>query len=130
VVFLLLSFYFVNKILVSFKFRIDIILLTLCAHTHLFYIRSHFNFSIGIRAGTLRLKYLIPECNPYLFVNYIYFFYYTSLSWILLSYLMRILILSSLKFLLNWIKWFLQKNSKRWSKKKSYWLYNCLNHMF
>jgi hypothetical protein len=37
------------------------------------------------------------------------FFYYTFLSWISLSYLKKIMILSSLKFLLNWIKLFLQK---------------------
>jgi hypothetical protein len=34
VIFLLIEFPLVNKILVSFKFRISIILLTHCAHTH------------------------------------------------------------------------------------------------
>jgi hypothetical protein len=38
-------------------------------HT-LVYIRSHFNFSIGIKAGTLCLKDLIPEYDPYLFCDF------------------------------------------------------------
>jgi hypothetical protein len=42
-VFFILSFHFVNKNLVLFYFRI--ILLTRCAHTHLLYIRSHFDLS-------------------------------------------------------------------------------------
>jgi len=46
VVFLILSFHFVNKNLVLFIFRI--ILLTHCAHTHLLYFRSQFHFSIYI----------------------------------------------------------------------------------
>jgi hypothetical protein len=48
--FLILSFHFINKILVLFKFHIDIILLTPCAHTHLLILEVKFNFSIGIRA--------------------------------------------------------------------------------
>jgi uncharacterized membrane protein YbhN (UPF0104 family) len=48
VIFLILSFHFVNKNLVSFKFCIVIILLTLCAHTHLLCVRSHFNFSAAL----------------------------------------------------------------------------------
>jgi hypothetical protein len=78
----------------------------------LLYIRSHFNFSIGIRVGTLRLKDLIPECDPYLFCDF-YFFLLHLLSWISLSFLKKIMILSPLEFLLNWIKLFLQKSSKR-----------------
>jgi hypothetical protein len=35
--------------------------------------RSHYLFSISIRAGTLHLKDLIPECDPYLFVTSIFF---------------------------------------------------------
>jgi hypothetical protein len=83
-------------------------------HTYLYtlvYIRSHFNFSVGIRAGTLCLKDLILECDPYLFVTSIFLLH--LLSWISLSYLKKIMILSSLNFLLNWIKLFLQKSSKR-----------------
>jgi hypothetical protein len=49
----------------SFKFRIDIILLTLCAHTHLFYIRSHFIFQLVSELGTLCLD-LILECYFFL----------------------------------------------------------------
>jgi len=50
VVFLILSFHFVNKILVLFKFRIDIILLTPCAYTHLFILEVNLIFfSISIR---------------------------------------------------------------------------------
>jgi hypothetical protein len=64
--------------------------------------------SIGIKAGTLRLKDLIPYCDPYLFVTSIFLLH--LLSWISLSYLKKIMILSFLKFLLNWIKWFLQKS--------------------
>jgi hypothetical protein len=41
-------------------------------HT-LVYIRSDFNFSICIRASTLCLKDLIPECDPFLFVTSIFF---------------------------------------------------------
>jgi hypothetical protein len=59
VVFLILSFHFVNKNLVSFKFCIVIILLTLCAHTHLVYIRSHSNFSNSIILLVFDLIYVI-----------------------------------------------------------------------
>jgi hypothetical protein len=45
---------------VSFKFRIDI-LLTLCAHTHLLCVRSHFNFSYTTEASAL----LIEAANSY-----------------------------------------------------------------
>jgi hypothetical protein len=65
VIFLLLSFHFVNKILVYFKFRIDIILLTLCAHTRLFCNRSHFIFHLVSELGTLCLDSIL-ECYSFL----------------------------------------------------------------
>jgi hypothetical protein len=40
--------------------------------THLLYFRSQFHFSIGIRTGTIRLKDLISECDPHLFVTSIF----------------------------------------------------------
>jgi hypothetical protein len=46
VVFLILSFHFVNKILVLFKFRIVIILFTFCVCTQVLCVRSHFNLSV------------------------------------------------------------------------------------
>jgi len=47
-------------------------LLHTIAYTCLFIFRSQFYFSIGIRAGTLRFKDLFPECDPHLFVTYIF----------------------------------------------------------
>jgi hypothetical protein len=67
VVFLILSFHFVNKNLVSFKFYIVIILLTLGAHTHLLCVRSHFNFS-----NMLVVNYLCHMWHKYYFLcNYL-----------------------------------------------------------
>jgi hypothetical protein len=54
---------------------VDILLHT-SLHT-LGYIRSHFNFSFGIRAGTLCLNDLIPECDPYLLLFCDFYFVIT-----------------------------------------------------
>lgn len=92
----------------------DVLLHTV--HIHLYKLEVQY-FSIGIRAGTLCLKDLIPECDPHLFVTSIFLLH--LLSWISLSYLKKIMILSSLKFLLKLIKLFLQKSLKRKQEKES-----------
>jgi hypothetical protein len=43
-----------------------------CIRTHTWYLEVIIYFSIGIKAGTLRLKDLIPECDHYLFVTSIF----------------------------------------------------------
>jgi hypothetical protein len=101
---------------VSFKFPIYIILLKHCAHTHTVKLEVIY-FSIGIRAGILRLKDLVPKCDPYLFVTSIFLLH--LLSWNSLSSLKKIMILSPLKFLLNWIKLFIQNSSKVKQEKES-----------
>jgi RNA-binding protein YhbY len=73
VVFLISSFHFINKILVFFKFRIVIILLTLCAHTHLFILEVNLIFQLVSELGTLCL-------DPILKCYFLLLFYKMSQS--------------------------------------------------